>query len=103
MIKREPTRSTNNNNKKFNSEITPREMSKEKFSGLNVAYANKQLNKYRKSRFTRTQNLLTGETVLTEKEIEVIYYFLFYSLFLVIVVSNCCNGVSPINRSLSIA
>ncbi|XP_073979619.1 putative lipid scramblase CLPTM1 isoform X1 [Rhodnius prolixus] len=70
MIKREPTRSTNNNNKKFNSEITPREMSKEKFSGLNVAYANKQLNKYRKSRFTRTQNLLTGETVLTEKEIE---------------------------------
>uniref|UniRef100_A0A069DZD8 Putative conserved plasma membrane protein n=1 Tax=Panstrongylus megistus TaxID=65343 RepID=A0A069DZD8_9HEMI len=61
IIKREPASSTNNNNKK---------LTKEKFSGLNVAYSYKQLNKYRKSRFTRTQNLLTGESVLSEKEIE---------------------------------
>ncbi|KAK9508000.1 hypothetical protein O3M35_007754 [Rhynocoris fuscipes] len=69
IIKREPSKIANNNNIPHPSSSL-KDMTKEKFSGLNVAYSNKQLNKYRKSKFTRTQNLLTGETVLSEEEIK---------------------------------
>uniref|UniRef100_A0A1B6C3W8 Cleft lip and palate transmembrane protein 1 n=1 Tax=Clastoptera arizonana TaxID=38151 RepID=A0A1B6C3W8_9HEMI len=40
------------------------------FKGNNVVHATKQLNKLKKLRFTKTQNLLTGETTLTAEEIE---------------------------------
>ncbi|KAL1122303.1 hypothetical protein AAG570_003708 [Ranatra chinensis] len=43
---------------------------KDRFSGLHVAYGSKPLNKFKKLKFTRTQNLLTGETILSEEEIE---------------------------------
>ncbi|XP_014250283.1 cleft lip and palate transmembrane protein 1 homolog [Cimex lectularius] len=48
----------------------PNVKNKSKFSGIHVAYSSKQLNKFKKLRFTRTQNLLTGETALSATEIE---------------------------------
>lgn len=53
MIKRDPTKKGTN-----------------KFTGMNVAYGRKDLVKFKKLRFTKTQNLLTGETEMTEEEIE---------------------------------
>jgi len=43
---------------------------KEKFSGLNVASHTGLLNVYKKIKFTKTQNLLTGESPLTPEEME---------------------------------
>lgn len=38
---------------------------------MNTISVSRRLNKYKKVKFTRTQNLLTGETPLTEEEIKV--------------------------------
>lgn len=46
---------------------------KERLSDVGVAYSSKQLNKFKKLRYTKTQNLLTGESPLTPEEMEVLY------------------------------
>ncbi|CAH1407057.1 unnamed protein product [Nezara viridula] len=43
---------------------------KERLSDVGVAYSSKQLNKFKKLRYTKTQNLLTGESPLTPEEME---------------------------------
>ncbi|XP_014273160.1 putative lipid scramblase CLPTM1 [Halyomorpha halys] len=43
---------------------------KERLTDVGVAYSSKQLNKFKKLRYTKTQNLLTGESPLTPEEME---------------------------------
>lgn len=50
--------------------LMPQKQRSETFSGFGVAYGRKQLNKYKRVKFTRTQNLLTGEAALSPEEIE---------------------------------
>lgn len=47
-----------------------------KFSGKHVTKATKQLNRFKKLKFTKTQNLLTGETAATPEEVLVSYFFI---------------------------
>lgn len=44
---------------------------KKTFLSQYTAHASRQLNKFRRLRFVKTQNLLTGETAATPEEIEV--------------------------------
>lgn len=43
-----------------------------------VVYASKQLNKYKKVKFLKTHNLITGETSATPEHIEVSKNYLMY-------------------------
>ena len=49
----------------------PIKVGKDKFTGHSVAYGSKQLIRYKKLKLIKTQNLLTGESVMTPEEIEV--------------------------------
>lgn len=43
------------------------------FAGQYVSYTKKMVNKFKKIKYQKTHNLLTGETTATEEEIKVIY------------------------------
>jgi len=45
-----------------------------------VVHAGRRINKYKKRFYVKTQNLLTGETALSEEEIEVTKYHYHVSL-----------------------
>lgn len=51
-------------------DTTAKKNVKERLSDVGVAYSSKQLNKFKKLRYTKTQNLLTGESPLTAEEME---------------------------------
>lgn len=47
---------------------------KHRYNKSSTVSISQQLNKYRKRRYKRTSNLLTGETKLTKEEIKVCIY-----------------------------
>ncbi|KAJ6645868.1 Cleft lip and palate transmembrane protein 1 [Pseudolycoriella hygida] len=49
--------------------MSPNPKSGSAFAGKNLGYIRRQLNKFKKIRFTKTHNLLTGETSKSEEEI----------------------------------
>lgn len=59
------------------------------YAGDYMSYSKKMLNKFKKIRYQKKHNLLTGETTASKVEIEVhIYYNSLYSIFLEYVIKN---------------
>lgn len=54
-----------------------------------VVHASKQLNKFKKIKFLKTHNLLTGETSATPEQIEVIeFVYIFYIIYVFHLIST---------------
>lgn len=54
-----------------------------------VVHASKQLNKFKKVKFLKTHNLLTGETSATPEQIEVIKFVdIFYMILFIFIFFN---------------